>query len=361
VHQPLLGVRIIKAGAVFFIALVVLATTGAAEEQVNWRRVVHALEGRDLGQIQELCPGSVEHLSLDQRNAIALAAAKSLSIAQYIDAIGESRLWEHFTTPPAEDSPREAECRRQWGINMAAAELLRHLAEKRLINDPRVLPYLIEALDHPDRFSVGQKCFYALGYLTRHTSGEVYWARLVEDEKRHKEVVLWWQGWWSKNRGRHPVFDAEVERRARAEVIRVARQIEREVKPHRAELSLFSLPKNLVLRWPRLLFEIEYNPRLWSLAPPLNVDRDSLPWVHISCRFQSEDLPAEAPWAAKETPTPPGELREPVRAVYFRALEGTDIVVEVLAASKDEGLIAALCAALDARRSVAPHVGVTRP
>lgn len=104
-HQPLLDVRIIRAGAVFFTALVVLATAVAAGEQVDWRRAVHAFEGRDLGQIQELRPGSVEHLSPDQRNAIALAAARSLSIADYIDAIGESRLWEHFTTPPAEDSP----------------------------------------------------------------------------------------------------------------------------------------------------------------------------------------------------------------------------------------------------------------
>ena len=83
--------------------------------------------------------------------------------------------------------------------------------------------------------------------------------------------------------------------------------------------------------------------------------------LHISCRFQSEDLPAEAAWAAKETPTPPGELRAHVRAVYFRALEGTDIVVEVLAASKDEGLIAALRAALGARRSVPPDGAVILP
>jgi len=377
-EKPLPGTIVVKLRAVLFIAALGLAAAGVAGQQattqrdlsqlptssrsgdagpaqraplgglahpVDWRRVVRMFRDRDLTQIQALRPRSIEGLPLDQRNCIALEAARSLSIAEYIGAIGDDTLWEHFARPQAEDSPAEAECRRQWGINMSAAELLRHLAENRLIDDPRVVPYLIEGMSHPDRFSVGQKCFYALAYLTRHKSGEVYWARLVEDRERQEEITSWWRDWWPRHQGKHPVFDLEVEGRARAEVLRVARAIEMQVKPCHPELWLFSIPEVLALRWSSRFFQIEYNPRLYALVTPLTVDRDDLPWVHISSRLQTQDLSGTL-WSEAEAPTPPVELRGQEIVVYSRVLDGTDIVVEVLAASMNEGLIRDLNAAL---------------
>jgi len=321
---------------------------GGPAHPVDWRQVIRMFRERDLPQIQALRVPSLEGLPLDQRNCIALEAASSLSMAEYIGAIGDDKLWEHFTKHE-EYSPAEVECRRQWFINMHAAEVVRDLAEKRLIDDPRVLPYLIEGLSHPDRFSVGQKCFYALTYLTRHRSGEVHWARQVEDPKRQEEITSWWREWWRTHQGKHPVFDVEVEERARTEVLEVARAIEAEVKPRYPELSMFSTPETLRLQWSTRFFQIEYNPRRYARIPPLPVTYEDLPWLHISARLQSQDL-AGTLWSGEKAPAPPAELAEHVSTVYSRVLDGTDIVVEVVAASEDEGLMRDLQRALAARQ-----------
>jgi len=337
-----------------FVLLLGLATVAVAQDEVDWQEAVLMFRQRDLAQLQKLSPRSIEGLSLEQRNAVSLAAAQSLSIAEQLQAVGDDRLWEHLAKPLAEESPAEAECRRQWGINVCAAELLRHLAEKRLINDPCLLPCLIEGLSHPDRFSVGQKCFYALTYLTRHRSGEVHWARMVEDRKRQEEITSWWREWWRTHQGKHPVFDSEVEGRARTEVLEIAKAIEVEVKPCYPELSLFLTPEVLRLEWSARFFRIEYNPRLYALVTPLPVVREDLPWLHISARLQSQDLSGRL-WSQDEAPAPPAELEEHVAKVYSRMLDGTDIVVEVVAASKDEGLIRDLQSALATRQCVATH------
>lgn len=334
------------------ILLLGLGTAGVAQCEGDWQEAVLMFRQRNLAQLQKLSPRSIEGLSLEQRNAVSLAAAQSLSIAEQLQAVGDDRLWEHLAKPPAEESPAEAECRRQWGINMCAAELLRHLAEKRLVDDPCLLPYLIEGLSHPDRFSVGQKCFYALTYLTRHRSGEVHWARLVEDRKRQEEITSWWREWWRTHQGKHPVFDVELEGRARTEVLEVARAIEAEVKPYHPELSMFSTPEALRLEWSIRFFRIEYNPRLYALVTPLPVVRDDLPWLHISARLQNQDLSGTL-WSDDEAPTPPAELEEHVATVYSRALDGTDIVVEVDVASKDERLIRDMQSALATRQCTA--------
>jgi hypothetical protein len=137
-------------------------------------------------------------------------------------------------------------------------------------------------------------------------------------------------------------------------VLRVARRIEMQVKPYHPELSLFSTPEVLALEWSSPFFRIEYNPRLYALFTPLTVDRDDLPWVSISGRLQSQDLSGTL-WSEDEAPTPPAELQEHVVTVYSRVLDGTDIVVEVLAASRDEGLIRDLQAALASRHCAEPN------
>ena len=341
-----------KAFIVTIIVSAMLTGYSKAEEMINANAVVKAFANRDLKLIQNLRPQEIEKLPLKERNAVALAAAKSLPIKDYIEVIGTNSIHKCFTKPPVQDSPKEAECRRQWGINMSAAELLRHLSEKRMVDDPSLLPYLIEALDHPDRSFVGQKCFNALTYLTRHTSGNVYWARLVEDEKKHEEISSWWTRWLENNKDKHPVFDTKIEQQARMEFMRLAEQIENELKPLYPSLSMFSAPKDLPLLWSSHLFHVEYNPRCYALGPS-TVDHDELPWIHIRCELLSKELSPGAAWAKKEIPTPPVELKNLKETVYSEVLPKTDILIEVLVASTDEQLIKDLRSALN--KQIAPN------
>ncbi len=341
---------------VLCLSLVVPAGSTAATEPIDFRSVLKMFQQRDLVSLQNLRPQALEDLPLEERNQIALAATESLSIEPYIKAIGNESLYKHFTKPPALDSPLEAECRKQWGINGNAAEMLRHLAEKRLINDPQILPYLIAGLDHPDRFQVGQKCFYALENLTRRESGAVYWARLVNDEKRHAKISKWWRAWWKSNRKEHPVFDTEIEEQARATVLHLASIIGDELKPRFPELSLFETPKSLPLRWQRPLFYVEYNPWSWSLTPGSfnGIHRDRLPWILISCRFQSEGL--------NDTSTPEDRLQPPQRirsyrtTCYSERIQGSDLLVEVQAASENEAFMAAIRSVFAEKFNTQPNV-----
>ena len=335
---------------VSILATALIINCAHADETISGSDVVNMFEKRDLKAIQRTRPQSLEKLSLTERNQAALAAAKSLSIKEYIGAIGTNSINKHFTKPPAQDSPEEAECRTQLGINWSAASLLQHLAEKRMIDDPKILPYLITALDHPDKNWVGQKCFYALKSLTRQTSGGIYWARLVENQEKHAEISKWWNNWWDRIKDKHPVFDKDLEERARAEVLRLSGLIEKELKPKFPELSLFQSPPTLPLRWQRPLFYIEYNPGNWSLAIDSfrGMDRKRLPWILISCRFDSQGQ--KDTWEQEERLQPPKALQKNVTRCYVGSIAGTDLSVEVMAASENGTLITQIQSVLKTNR-----------
>lgn len=325
-----------------FLLVALLPIHTHAEEATNAGSVVKAFEERNLAEIQGIRPRSSEGFSLKERNEVALAAAKSLSIKEYIGAIGTDSIYRHFTKPHKQDSPQEAECRRQLGINWSAASLLQHLAEERMIDDPKVVPYLIDALDHPDRYRVGQKCFYALTALTRQESGDIYWARLVPDAKQHAEICRWWKDWWKQNKEKHPIFDAELETLARKRVLQLTRIVAENLRPRFPELNLFQVPETLPLRWQRPLFYVEYDPSTWSL--PLDffngITRKRLPWILVSCRFQSAGL--QDTWAIEEKLQPTGKLRDRMKTCYSETLQGSDLLVEVMVASENETLMKAM-------------------
>ena len=326
-----------------------------AEEAISLSAIVKMFEERDLRAIQNTPPQVIAKLSLKERNEAAVAAAKSLSIKNYIGAIGTNSINTHFTKPPAQDSPEEAECRKQLGINWSAASLLQHLAEHRTINDPRILPLLIDGLDHPDRGFVGQKCFYALKRLTYHQSGDAYWGRLVEDNARHQEIVSWWRSWWQDKKDRHPVFDQDAETRSRTLVMDLARRIEAKIKPSYPGLTEFSVPEHLPLHGPPSpLFEVEFNPRHFADMHPKRLDRTHLPWVSLICELATADLPEPANWSRPQRPSPPKELQPHVQEVYSQVIEGTDIRVIVRAASEETELLKAMERVLKEETSTQP-------
>jgi len=340
------GRKEMKTLVISLIASILLIKCSTAEEKHSKNVNLKAWSDRDLKAIQNISLHAIMGLTLAERNEVALAAAKSLSIKEYIGVIGKNSIFKHFTKPPAQDSPEEAECRRQLGINMSAAELLRHLSEMKMIDDPAVLPYLIDALDHPARSFVGQRCFYALTYLTRQRTGDIYWARLVDDPEKHAAIRKWWIDWFDKNKESHPIFDRNLEEKARSEVLRLSGIIEKELKPNFQELALFQSPPTLPLRWQRPLFYIEYNPGNWSLAIDTfkGIDRKRLPWILITCRFDSQGQMDT--WEQEERVQPPENLKKNITRCYFGRIAGSSLLIEVLAASPDESMIKQIQAVL---------------
>ncbi len=321
------------------LVLLGLHTSAVAEQRVNVHEVLRLFKERDLIPIQHLSVRLIEALPLEERNRIALAAAESLGIEACRPHLASQTLLEYLTTPTKDDSVEKAECRRQWGINTSSAELLRHMADKRVINDPRIIPFLIQGLDHPDRSSVGQKCYYALARLTGRQPGYQYWSRRGKDDQWHAEITAWWKRWWKQNHDKHPVFDTEIEARVKEEMLRLAARIETDLKPVHPELELFRAPAELSLHWGEPMFDITYTPEFYAGFAPgeaesiLRFKRAGrpLPRIVIRDRFQFQALPAER----KEDQTPPPNLH----VCETRVIDGTDLVVEVLATSTNAQLM----------------------
>lgn len=320
-------------------AVLVLTSVVRSQEPERLTVILQAFEQRDGLFISRLHIREMEALPLEARNQVALAAARSLSIKEYLDRVRDTPSGLDLTIPGNEDSPEKAEYRRQWGINRSAAGILRDLSEKRLINDPRVLPLLIDALEHPER-AVAGPCYQALEDLTRHPCDDKHWTRGEWDQARHARIVTWWREWWKQNKDRHPVFDLDLEERARSQVLRLSQIVEREIKPQYAELNMFRTPE-LPLRWQTPIFFIDYNPQMWSLTIgqfPTSVRTRMLPRILISCRFQSTELNA-VPSGTELDRMTPDNLKDKVEMCFARELPGTDVILEVKAAAHRPELI----------------------
>ncbi len=325
---------------VFVVFGLALVTVASADTQSVCDRYVHMFEGRNLTHMAKIRLEDIKSLPLEERNRVAVAAAKCISIKGVTGVDNERRYLQQY---PEKLSPEETEYRRkQWerGLNSCSAGFIRRLAEKRLINDSRILPYLIEGLDHPEGSWIPDYCLGSLQDLTHHSSGQYYSGSFRDNKERRLEVSTWWQHWWEKNKNNHPVFDSELENRARAEVMELAQLIDTKLKGRFPELEFFKVPETLPLQWGISVLRIDYSPSNWSL-PPFHsglVKRELLPWILISCRFRSEDLPIYGPYRDKLEPTP--EFLQHARTLYSNVLEGSDLIIEVRAASKDQKLMA---------------------
>ncbi len=163
--------KLVLAGFVL-ILLCIPAFGQYSHEGISLIADMEMFEEHDLRTVQNINPQVIEKLPLEERNEVALVLARSLSIKKYIGVIGKYGI-RKYLTPSGNNLPKAAEIRKQWDTNFEAASLLRHMAEKRMIDDPKILPYLIDALDHPEKGYVGRRCFYALMALTRREHGSI--------------------------------------------------------------------------------------------------------------------------------------------------------------------------------------------
>ena len=107
-------------------------------------------------------------------------------------------------------------------INELAARGLRDLTVENLVDDPKVIPPLIECADHPEP-SIATNCGLALSNLTR----RAYSGADVTRWTPHRPFVDEWRAWWEVLKHGHPVFDEFLANECRASIrnmlVRVAR------------------------------------------------------------------------------------------------------------------------------------------
>jgi len=251
-----------------------------------------------------------------------------------------------------------------------AADVLRDLAEQRLITTPAVIPYLIEGLKHSNRHSIGVSSFQALSYLTLRRSGYgvLYpdggpTSSFNKDEVKRAEAVAWWERWWRKNKNRHPVFDVEVEARTREAFLRVATLVEERIKPGFPEMAFYQVAPDVRVQYSNPIFGIDYDPsrdaRWGSLGPPTRLSdaasRVVKPvWLHIHAGFGTSELKQglygeiHPPNLLRNLANPGSREIAQVMAerVLYQTLSGTDIVIEVRVATQNQRLLEAFRRAL---------------
>ena len=290
--------------------VMLLATAGTAigvmgSEPLDYQQVVQFIEEHDSAGLRLVPFKSIESLPVSERNLIALSAAKSIS---------------------------------RGGPGIYATDLLRKMSEKRLITEPQVIPHLIMGLSHSNHNYVARGCLNMLQHLTRRHCGVNGWARFVGDATKDGHIIQWWVDWWEINKNKHPVFDEKLERAVRNDILRISNIIEKEIKPEFSDLELFYSPSPLSLRWFPPLFLHEYNPREKTLPIQTfhGVNRDTLPWILITCVFQSQE-PSDSEEAG--TPRPPKNLRNRVVTCYSNIVMDSGLLVEVKVAAENDALI----------------------
>jgi len=305
----------------------------AAREEVRLRfeKLKGTFLSHDLLGMQAVHLKDFTGLSPGQVNEIAVLAARRLGIAHLLKGVK----FDDFHAFLRTDRPGVGQIRRQWGINMACAEILRQLSEKRLIADPSVIPHMIQALDHPARSFVGQKAFYALTYLTRRRSGRTYWARLPDDPKTRAAISKWWADWWARNRDKSPIFSVALEERLQKRVSEIARRIETQVKPRfPGELQEYSAEG---IRYSHsqpafnFIFDADMSLPLGALDdPPVpRPEPDTLLWLQVRARFVTPCLPPEVDqWAVRDV-APPARAAGGLKVLFESPVEGTDLVLQV--------------------------------
>jgi hypothetical protein len=326
-------------------------------DDTEFSRLVQKFKENDLVGLHRLHAEHFQPLSQEQCDVVALLAAERLAPGPEIAGLPPKERFNFL-------SKASEKVRNAWGINVACADILHlYLGETRRITDARVVPHLVEALDHPDP-TVCRYAFYTLRNITRHETGEGYFGRgLREKSERHERLVKWWRDWWQATKDKHPIYDPELEKKLLTEmdglVARIAKGLQpatddRDAKfPGMAMFTRLWESQKLLSGRQGDVLVYDYDPsRLALFLGPRHVPHDELPRIELRYVFDFPDLvEKEEPKPAAEKLPPEKEKaaeslkkkERPMRKEVFSApLEGTGITLHALVTSKDAALEQAL-------------------
>lgn len=308
----------------------------------------------------------LESLSQERRNELAVAAAKAL--------VKKKVLW---------DSKSMIRVRATQGY--LEADLLHALFKTGGISAPEAIPYLIERMKHADNeppinnpnlmsnnltgkeyqydWSTSKICLEVLAGLTKHHSGYPFWGKWnFTNNAWRRQIIDWWDKWWKLNKDKHPLFDSALDKRTRHEVCLINNLISERLKPRFSQLHSYGEAKEQALGscldYP--IYILDYYPGLWnSMRADIRFPSD-LEWLRddpkvrviIHARFGMRDLrhPEDRTKAVPDDFNSPHDdywrkdlgKQLPVKTVFAKRLNGTDIVIEVKLATQDRKLASAM-------------------
>ncbi len=213
----------------------------------------------------------------------------------------------------------------------SAIQTIHALCVLRVVNDPEIIPPLIDTLRHRND-TIADNAHGTLRILTRRMFFEQFWR--TQDKS---EIKSWWEQWWKANKAKHPVFDVLIEMKAKAEVVRLVRVIEKEVKPKFPELNYFRPPEKIDYPfYTRPIFRIVCDPQLNALVSP----KSNQSYLEIICNFESPDSDGKVSGERGDH----GMLKRPkdVAEVYRHKLPETDILIVVRVGSSNTNLLTEL-------------------
>jgi hypothetical protein len=320
------------------VALLLFPASGRSQpppESKIAAKMVAALEDYNNAKLNSI--NVYDYLALPQRDrdGIALAAAKSLVISNFVNDLPGKNLGPLFQKPYRDLTPQELNCRRRLGWLDQAVTVLRNLQEtvprlggSHQITDPRVVPYLIDVLSTPKTGWPGgghfdTQCFYVLSQMTSHYTGWDLFESRVEDGGRTREkVIAWWREWWKRTEEKDPVGNLERAAKVRADLTKVLRKIKSVSYP---ELSVFSYEH---FQFTTVPWCYDYIPRWSANFPPGNVaDND----FELSCRtrFQMSDLRLSESEGIFTSPNHSALDSSKESLIFSKQVPGTEIIIEV--------------------------------
>ncbi len=295
-----------------------------------------------------------------ERNRIAVAAARGLSLRTASgDEITADTVDKLLYQSRASETPAQAQLRLLCGEDDRRMELLLYMENAKLITDPGVIEPLIDMLDFPgNKTAIPGKAAEILNLLTQHTWCVNDWYR---DKETRQRSVAWWRSWWLKNHDEHPVFDTVLAERTRDRVATIAFQLFNDLQDY-YELRSYLIPDSLSLRWQEDFFSIGVDSSVlqqgimrtngdgtWRMAK----END---YISLQIAAQFATPPPIAPRIEQSL----SRIKAPREEVLHEILPGTDVLISVHAASKDEAFMRRLRASLSKLPPAPESVEVAR-
>lgn len=178
--------------------------------------IIRYLKKDDVDSATRLYYQKLGFLSLEERNAIFLRAAQLLVMTNNNDDViagsdkinyGDLEFMTQLSLMSYPDHPGAISYK------------------NRSITTPDAIPYLINALAN----STGPEPAFILKILQTMTRRSRGFADGEEPffEQNRKAIVHWWQKWWRENYDKHPVFDEDLDKVIRREMLKIDHSIKR--------------------------------------------------------------------------------------------------------------------------------------